>query len=318
MNTQTETDLSQVFDFLEAGEVDRAKPLIGEALSSDLENGDIEFLLRCANFWIRKIPAHGDSGEDKLAVGETLIRQWKEFLAFADEKVTGVSSEMRERVQGALCRGVFSSALDCFLALLRAHQVQQKSEVYLRIGECYKKLGQYEDALANLIEANTLAPDQAGILAEMADCSALCGKERDAKLLFREAFFVDPGKVELDFLDSGMIHRLVDLVEEKGFSGAALLEWLPVYGKLYGVFTILREMKALEAGKLKQAIYALETNLKEPGADRAVKVPRLINHYFWLVDYLTMKQEDRGKIDETLLKIKLLDEGIYKRYTGTD
>jgi tetratricopeptide (TPR) repeat protein len=316
MNVQSDASLQQVYEFLEAGEPGRAKVVIEDALTADLENEEIHFVLQCVNFWIDKIPARKELDE-RIDYGEYLIRRWQQFLLFVRETLLKSRQEVdSEPAVHALGKGVFTAALDCFLTSMSVHPVQQKGVVCRRIGLCYKKLGEYETALQYLVEANTATPDTAPILAEMADCYALCGSERNAKVLFREAFFVDPGKIDLCFLDSAMIRSLVEVVEGRGFAGNALLEWIPVYGSLYGVFSIKRELRALEAGRLKQSIYEYEIALKESSADQSILVPRLINHYFWLIDHLTMLQKDRSKIEETLLKIKLLDEEVYKQYTG--
>ena len=84
---------------------------------------------------------------------------------------------------------------------------------------------------------------------------------------------------------------------------------------LYGVFNIKRELRALEAGKLKQAVFALENELKEAESQTELLVPRLINHYFWLIDHYNTTNSERARINETLLKIKLLDSSIYDMYT---
>jgi hypothetical protein len=89
-----------------------------------------------------------------------------------------------------------------------------------------------------------------------------------------------------------------------------------VYGAVFGVFNVKRELKAVEAGKLRQSIYQLENESREGGEDRATLVPRLINRYFWIIDYYIAAKEDRARIDEVLLKIRLLDQSIYKQYTA--
>jgi tetratricopeptide (TPR) repeat protein len=313
MRVQLDAGLSQIYEFLEAGNPGCAKPLVEDALAGDLENEEIIFALRCVHFWIDKIPVTDETGgsDAKFENGEQLIYQWKHFLSFA-----GKEQAKHERVMRAICKGVFSAALDCYEQALNVYQTPQKSHIYRRAGLCYKKLGEYERALSFLAEANKLTPDQSEILAEMADCFALCGDERSAKVLFREAFFIAPLKIESSFLDSEMIRRLIEIVAAKEFTGSVLLEWVPVYGVLYGVFTVKRDLRPQEAGKLKQAIYSLETEIKETGCDHAILVPKLINHYFWFIDYLISQQEDRSKVEETLLKIKLLDAEVHKKYTG--
>ncbi|HUX36986.1 MAG TPA: hypothetical protein VMV44_03720, partial [Rectinemataceae bacterium] len=89
-----------------------------------------------------------------------------------------------------------------------------------------------------------------------------------------------------------------------------------VYGNLLGIFTVKRELKAVEAGKLRQSIYQLENELRENVEDRALVVPRLINRYFWLIDHCIAAREERAKIDEILLKLRLLDPQIHKQYTA--
>jgi hypothetical protein len=150
----------------------------------------------------------------------------------------------------------------------------------------------------------------------MADCYALCGNERAAKVLFRDAFFIGAPQIDTSFLDCLMILNLMEQTAKKGFSGDELLEWVPVYGVLYGVFNVKRELRPHEAAKLKQAIYALENELKETASDSALIIPKLMNHYFWLIDHIAASQDERGKIEETLRKIRLLDDDIYKQYAG--
>lgn len=89
-----------------------------------------------------------------------------------------------------------------------------------------------------------------------------------------------------------------------------------MYGVLYGVLNVKRELRALEFGKLKQAIFALENEIKDASEQsRLVLVPRLINHYFWLIDHYINVNDDKTRINEVLLKIKLLDTDVYNRYT---
>jgi tetratricopeptide (TPR) repeat protein len=315
MKVQTETGLSQVYELLEAGNPGWAKPLIEDALAQDLENEEIIFVLRCINFWSDKIPvptpANFVDQEGRCESGENLLYQWKQFLSFAGE-----GAATYERAMRAVYRGVFTAALECFELALNTPQGPQKSDLYRQAGLCCKKLGQYETALGQLTVANSLSQDRPEILAEMADCYALCGNDRHAKMLFREAFFLDPSKIDGSWLDSEMIRCLMVQVEKEGYGGAVLMEWVPIYGTLYGVFTIKRELKGYEAGKLRQGIFSLENALKETGNDRGLLVPRLINHYFWLIDYFLARQEERPKIEETLLKIKLLDGEVHKKYTG--
>jgi len=326
MNVQSESALLQAYEFLKNGDTFRAKTLIEDALANDLDNKEIVFALRCVNFWVDKMLAGGLAATSEsgiyaaLAVGEGsrpedkgdfLIHYWKRFLPFVKD-----DADAFERCITAVRTGVFSQALDAFHEALGLHKSPHEGELYRKAGLCHKKLGEYETALSFLSEASVLLPADSSILAEMADCYALCGNDRAAKVLFRDAFFVNASRIDIAHLDCLMILNLLEQTAKKGFSGYALLEWIPVYGVLYGVFNIKRELRAHEAAKLKQAIYALENELNETSSDSDLIVPRLMNHYFWLIDHLAASQDERSKIEETLRKIKLLDIEIYKQFAG--
>ena len=84
---------------------------------------------------------------------------------------------------------------------------------------------------------------------------------------------------------------------------------------LGGLFSVTRQLKAVELGKIKQEIFLLETSVKE-NKNRNVRfeVPKLINSYFWLIDYYSQDGSNKSKIDEILLRIKLLNEDVYNQY----
>ena len=159
-------------------------------------------------------------------------------------------------------------------------------------------------------------PSSAEILSETADCFALCGEDKKAKVLFREAFFIDAQKIEIEFFDSELICSLIKQVKDKGYSGAALKEWIPVFGVLYGVFNMKRELKTHEAARLRQEIYAKENELKNPANNAEILVPKLINMYFWLIDYYVRSGESVNRINECLLQIRVHNESVFKMYTS--
>jgi hypothetical protein len=99
-----------------------------------------------------------------------------------------------------------------------------------------------------------------------------------------------------------------------GHKSPELEEWIPVYGVLFGIFTVKRELRAIELGKLKQSIFSLENEVRERPEEAPLLIPRLINRYFWLIDHYVNAGEEKQRIDETLLKIKVLDPTVYERY----
>ncbi len=311
MNTQSDSGLLQARELLKKGDMRSAKQKLEETLSGDLENSDIIYTLRCVNYWVERL-------ENIMTLSpfdrsETLVEQWKVFSSF-------IGTGCEQSLYAVKC-GIFNLALDGYNSVqndMRSKQNDpdsvQYAEILRKTALCHKKLGDYDTALKFLNDANSRTPQSASIIAEMADCYALCGEEKIAKLLFREAFFINAQDVDISFLESELVTQLITQVEAAGYSGNVLKEWVPVYGVLYGVFNIKRELRVLEACKLKQNVFALENELKEAGCEPSLLIPRLINHYFWLVDYYINTNDDRMRINEILLKIKLLDPSVHEKY----
>ncbi len=310
MEKSSETSLAQAREFLKNAQISKAHQVLEERLPYELQNDELRQTLTYVHYWedfILKL----QELESPFERGESLILRWKQFSA---QYCEAPGSTPYEQSIDALRQGIFQLALENYQSLFQLSNQDQKAEILRKTGLCYKALGDYEKALKYLNEANSLAPGSAPVLAEMADCYALYGEERIAKVLFREAFFVDAEKVDITLLESELITTLISYVENMGYTGSELKSWIPVYGVLYGVFNIKRELRALEAGKLKQSVFQLENELKEARGNASLLKPRLINHYFWLVDYYVNTNDDHARINEILLKIKLLDPVVHDKY----
>lgn len=308
MDIQTEKGLQEALVYLESGNPVKAHKLIGTLFQSELECPELMYTTLICTFWNGTI-TRLSSIENPYERGETLLTEWKSFLTYISKQ-----KDQYKPAFFAIQKGIFSLALRNYSELFDFPNNPQKAEIYRKAGMCYKKLGSFDNACTCLTEANKIHGGQSSILAELADCYSLCGNDRSAKILFREAFFIGPDKIDLDFLDSGLIRSLISNLESKKYSKRALAEWIPVYGVLWGIFNIKRELSSHEVGKLKQDIYAMEMEYKNPSSDAEVLVPRLLKCYFWLIDQYVMKSNMDAQINEVLLKIKILDSSIYEIY----
>jgi tetratricopeptide (TPR) repeat protein len=296
-----------------------------DALERLLER-DVEFpgaasALKCAGFWRERMEKDGPPLEG-FERGEQLLGQWRLFQAFADRL-----DDMPERCMFAMKQFVFSSALASYTATeggfgateggfgATAPEAAGDPYLLLQTGRCFKGAGNYESAIECLERANRESRDDARIMAELADCYSLVNESRAAKVFFREAFYVDPQAIDLANLESPLVQRLAARLRGKGWREPLLNEWMPVYGAIWGVFSVKREMKPLEFGKLKQAIYHLERECGRLGPERERAVPRLINRYFWLIDHYMTTGEPRERIEEILEKLREIDPGVHEEYT---
>lgn len=296
-------------DDLKNGDISRAIERLERLLHQDLENTDAEYALTGANFWDTKIK-RVSSDATPLELAEFLLSQWLPFLQYMKKH-----GPVREQIMYALKSAVFVTALRLYESLLNDTEEPKDTELCRKIGRCYKTIGAYDRAYPYLTRALELDKDSAAVLADIADCYALCGEIRHAKIFFREAFFKNPEAVELEFLESDIICMLVDEVRDQGYAPKAVPYWIAVFGVLRGVFDVKRELRAVEFGQLKQKIYLLETELGGNSTEKKkILVPHLINCYFWLIDHYINVHADKGTIDKVLLKIRLQDENIYTAY----
>ncbi|MCR4580840.1 MAG: hypothetical protein K5681_10900 [Treponema sp.] len=308
MEIQTEAKMKEVLNFLQQGNPFEAQKIISTLFESDLDSKELIFTNKCCIFWIESIKRLRNT-EDSYEQNEGLLQEWKTFQSYISR-----DTNTYEPALDAVQHGFFTKALERFTELLEEKEPYQRAEIYKRAGICHKKLGNFDMARSFLMEANSIYPNLSSVLAELADCCSLCGEDKYGKLLFREAFYIDPESIDLSFLDSELIKCLIKITKEKKHSGQALQYWIPVYGVLNGVLNIKKELIPQEVVKLKKEIYAKESEYKDPSCNAEILVPRLLNCYFRLMDHYTLVHESSTKCNEILLKIKILDSTVYQAY----
>ncbi len=299
--------LNHAFDLFREGRFPEAASQLEKVLRIDFDYPDVTASLKCANFWRERQERLATIGEP-YERGELLLGEWRHFVDFV-QRIGGVS----EKGLFSVRQYVFGTALAAYRGL--AEQGGYDADLLLRIGRCYKELGSYDLAIESLEKANQMKNGVPSVLAELADCYALVGETRSGKIFFREAFFLGANEIDLSTLESGMIQRLVQRLRGMNLSEAEVREWVPVYGAVYGVLNVKRELRPLEYGKLKQSIFRMENQLETDRQERDLLVPRLLNHYFWLIDHYAGTGEERSHVEEVLARVKRLDPAIYREYT---
>jgi len=322
--------IRRTYETLKNGDITAALGVLRKALEVDFEHPEVLYALKCLSWWFEKLKRLNDFA-DPYQQGEYILSQWKLYHAFL-ERITGdaypqeeeqraleddqaaLSKEGADACQYAVKRFVFSHALECFFSLLGDGANQQDPVLLLQTGRCCKGAGNWDEALKYLELAGQFKRDDSAILSELADVNALLGEERSAKVLFREAFFLEPQEVNLAGLESEMILSLVNRVKKLGYNGEELALWIPVWGCTWGIFSFKRELKPVELGRLKQSILALENEYRSKSASQALIKPRLLNKYFWLIDHCEHNRDISGLMDETMLKIQFTDPAVYEQY----
>ena len=313
MNGKVEGFIQNAYETLKTGDEISALGFLKEALRVDFEHQEVLYALKCLNWWLEKFQRLDDlSGPYEQ--GGYILAQWELYNTFLE-----LIGNAYDSCQYALKRFVFTKALSYYLELLSDGTNQQDPALLLQAGRCYKGAGEWEEALRYIEQASRLRREDSAILSELADVNALLGETRAAKVLFREAFYLDPQGVDLAGLESEMIRSLRDKVRDLGYTGNEIAEWIPVWGCIWGIFSVKRELKPVELGRLKQNILSLESECRSQNSgmkselDPYIK-PRLLNRYFWLVDHCEYNRDTSGLLDDTMLKIKSIDPAVFEQY----
>jgi hypothetical protein len=288
-----------------------AEAVLEEALQIYFEDPEVNFALKCVKWWLERIRKLSGF-QDAYDKGGFILSQWGPFFSFL-ERLEQIGSAAFEPCLYAVRRFVFSSALEHVQDVLGDGEHKHEPALLLQVGQCYKGIGNYDLALRYLQQAVRFLREDGKTLSELADVNALLDETRAAKALFREAFFMDPQGVDLLNMESEMIVRLRDRVASMGISGPELPEWIPIYGSIYGIFSVKRALRPVDLGRLRQSVFSLESEIRGGSDNARILRPRLINRYLWLIDHYENVREDPSLIEETMLKIKIIDPGIFER-----
>lgn len=294
----------EVIERIKTGRFDETIELLMRSAAPEAADTEREQLLAVMLSWKGKMEAA--SKMEQYTQSEFLITQWDEFVR------TQAAPGLADRYFYALKHHVYHRALAGFLELYNLSGINDPI-ILAQMGKIYKGLGDFERAIESLELASAQAKSDPRIMYPLADCYAAVDEIKRSKLYFREAFFIDPFAFEPWNCEAQFITDIMARIRTAGVEEADLPCWIPVYAVLLGVFSVKRELKPVEIGRLSQSIHELEQGFSREKTDRRKAL--LLNRYFWLADhYLTIKapQED---MEELLVKIRRVDYDIYERYT---
>ncbi len=296
------------YECLKNADLVSASSYFDQALREDFEAGEVLYALKCAGFWKEKLSPSA-LPDDLFARGDRILGTWKTFRVFLS-RISG----SYERAAYAFKRLVFGTALQAFLSVPEDGRPNPDPELEFRLGRCRKALGDYQTASTHLEKAASCRKDWARCLAELADCRGLSGETALSKAGFREAFYLEPGAVELDFLESEFILSLVERVRALGYDRSSLAEWIPVYGEIWGYFDGAAPLSGSELSRLNSSVLQLENELRENPSLEQDRKPRLLTRYFWLAAQYKAIGADDARVERLKRKISLLDDSIGRQY----
>lgn len=299
---------SETYRKFEYGDFAEAGLLLDQAHALDFDDKEIQTALKACGFWVQRVESLENLPENG-AKGDYLCRQWTIFV-----------EHCRMRYAHSFEEGLQRLKIWVHTEALNFYRTQDSESSYpgtfLGIGRCLKSLGRFEEAIGSFERALRNADvNNSESMAELADTYALIGEMKPAKVLMREALYIDASRIEIDHLTAPVFIRLIERVEaEISRDKGEFNEWLAIYGNIWAVLNVKRELSTIEFGKLKQTIYALRNEIADGDFQGQLR-PRLINSYFRLIDHYQSTGVNRKAIQEALINIKQLSPKIYEMYS---
>ncbi len=186
----------------------------------------------------------------------------------------------------------------------------------LKFGEIFIHLGDWQNAIQALESARSLKKDDPVILALLGEAYCQENNMYRGLAMFREAFFLDTQKISLEMIQCKVIQDLIAEMRQSGIKEEDMASWLPVFAALYGVFTVKRSLSQMQLEDLNRDTLHLEETYRL-NRDHTQILPRLLNHYLWLLDYYYVQEQNKISVGEIINRIKTLDPQLYNLLVAT-
>lgn len=297
----------RVYRMLEEGMFEGAISLFESILKENPGYPGAHDGIKIAKFWLSKQNRlkRYQNAYDK---GKLLLKEWKDF-----ERYMSRNSIKHGRSTFSVQKYIFSGIIESFMKTYTEGAVPDTG-VLIQIGDCFKKLGNYEAAIDVYEYTRSFNSEDPSLLAKLGDCYFSIDETSKGKVLFREAFFIDPGQIDLDCIESPFIHMLNDKTREQVDDPGTSIYWLPVVAEVNSAFNVKREPKKGESDQLREKITWLENEYLTNRKKRAFIEPRLLNHYFWLIDTLKITGGSKKEIESSLQRISEINPTIFAQY----
>ena len=303
-----EKRIQEGLEFLKGGQFGNAENVFQRLLEQGAENPEVETGCICARYWNNRLEKINKMIKN-FERGKFLLNEWEGFKTFLIKKDLDKNSIRTLKVIENTCDFILSLAIS---DLVDAYQKLNQPDINLlmNIGESFLELSDFKRAIETIEYARVFRKKDPNVLALLADAYYGFGEILRAKVLFREAFFLNPEDIPLEKIRCQMIHNIILEIQNSGIEHIA--PWIPVFGMIMGEFNVYKELSEEEVAELVREVEQLEIeyNMKK----NIYFLPYLISKYLYLIDYLEKQLEIRYEADKLREKIKSLDPNIFKLY----
>ncbi len=271
---------------------------------------------RTARFWDNRVNEINKLNSGKQTA-DFLMREWEIFEKYAKEHKI-----FEKAAYNAAMKHIFFSASENYkIAFQEQESTADNFDLLLNLGYCFLTLEEYQLAIETLEYARSSYKNSAKLLSILGEAYFNTNDTAKSMLLFKEAFFIDPSEIEMNYIKTKPILDLVQIVREKKSDTSDEREWIPIFGFIEDFFYARRNLNRDQVETIKQEIYNLEKSyqtMTREKSNRSSVLPRLINKYIWMLDYFKNQEQNDQGIKEIESRLKTLDKGLFESFFDSD
>ncbi len=306
-DTPIKREYKEGLNYIRKGELFKALEIMEGILEKSIDFPGIEDSVRALMFWTNRW-----NKILKLSSGlkraQLLINEWNVFEAFIKE-----NNISYEDILISLKNYIFKKIIKNLIIAYQSSDVPDVS-ILLKIGEIFLEIDEIDRAIETLEYARMFKKENSLLLSMLAEAYSRKGNEKRAKILFKEAFFYNPELIDFSLIKTDYILKLKNKLS-KIFSDTKIIAfWLPVYAEIYKVFNVKRELTKEEIEKLLVETEALEREIDVKRFSQKELEPKLLNRYFWIIDYYNLQNSNQEYADIFKEKIRSINSEIYDLY----
>jgi tetratricopeptide (TPR) repeat protein len=296
-------DINSSLDKLKTGDFENALVSFENILRNQYSNSIAESGIKCCKYWIPRLSKFSKL-KDNFEKGKSIYYEWIKFESFICSL-----KNIHKKVINNIMYFIFNFALRSFKNEKEHNKIYDYNTLFM-IAVTYKKIGDYYNAIKYFEESLAFEKNNPNCIAELADCYALIDEIKKAKVLFREAFYIDPLSIDINLLESEMIQSIILKIEKLRINNSEIKYWIPIFGRVFDFFNVVRKLMPIELGKLEQEIFYLKKKYNEEKKDVKI-ITRLLNCLLFLYDNLKLKEKNIKQLDLILLDIKNVSENVF-------
>ncbi len=267
---------------------------------------------RTAKFWSNREQEIKQTGEGKKTA-DFLMEEWVAFEDYASYKEMKSSSAYKSAM-----RYIFFKAAEQYkLAFQHNEETNDKFDLLINLGECFLRLKEHKYAIETLEYAMTSYKSNAKLLFILGESYYHIDDIPKCLLYMREAFQIDPSKIDLSLIEAKPILEIIDAIKASGKNVRDVREWIPIFGFLTDIFYVRRNLNKHQVESLKREVFNLENSLGRMNSDdiEATNIlPRIINKYLWLLDYYEHQNMNIENTDQIKNRLLSFDKELFQEF----